>query len=323
MRKVLAKKEVRFFIIMSSLILLSTGLFLFYGLSGGIHGYAFPRRLVKLCAFTVTGIGIGFSTVIFQTITNNNILTPSIIGLDNLYLFIQTVVIFFFGSTSLTLSDSIPYFLLTVGLMMLFSVLLFKVAFSGRIKSINTTIMVGIICGGLFNSLATFMQVLIDPNEFLLIEDKMFASFNNVNTSLVGISAGIILVALLIGYKNCAELDVLALGRELAINLGISYDKRVFFYMLLISLLVAVATALVGPITFLGLLTANISRQLLNTYKHKWLLTGSILLAVFSLIIGQFIVERILSFSTTISVIINFIGGIYFIYLLLKTNRVK
>ena len=48
----------------------------------------------------ITGVAIAYSTVIFQTITHNRILTPSIMGLDSLYLLVQTVVIFFLGSKS-------------------------------------------------------------------------------------------------------------------------------------------------------------------------------------------------------------------------------
>ncbi|WP_276676016.1 iron chelate uptake ABC transporter family permease subunit, partial [Caldibacillus debilis] len=79
--------------------------------------------------------------------------------------------------------------------------------------------------------------------------------------------------------------------------------------------------ALAGPVTFLGLLVANLSYEYLKTYRHRELILGAILISIIALVGGQWIVERVFSFSTTLSVIINFIGGIYFIYLLLKENR--
>lgn len=311
----------RALLIMAAAAVISCLLFLFYGLNARTWDYAFPRRLVKLAAFILTGAAIGFSTTIFQTITNNRILTPSIIGLDSLYMFIETLVVFAFGSHTLSSMSSIWEFILTVGVMVIFSLILFRIMFKDSGQSLFKIILVGILCGGLFSSLSTFMQVLIDPNEFLIVQDKMFASFNNINGSLLGISGLVCILLLVYGYATTGQLDVLSLGRDISINLGIAFDKIVYRYMIIVSIMIAVSTALVGPITFLGLLTANLSRQLLKTYKHSILVTGSILLSITALALGQFFVERILVFSTTISVIINFVGGIYFIYLLIKEGK--
>ena len=111
------------------------------------------------------------------------------------------------------------------------------------------------------------------------------------------------------------------LGREIAINLGINHDKLSKKLLLVVAVLVSISTALVGPITFLGLLVVNLSYQFFKTYKHSYLITGSVLISIIALVGGQFIVERILNFSTTVSIIINFIGGLYFIYLLLKEAK--
>lgn len=315
------KQLKRVLLIMAAMAVISCLLFLFYGLDAKTWDYAFPRRLVKLAAFILTGGAIGFSTIIFQTVTNNRILTPSIIGLDSLYVFIETFIIFAFGSHTLTTMNNTKEFIVTVGIMVVFSLLLFRFMFKDSGRSLFTVILVGILCGGLFGSLSTFMQVLIDPNEFLIVQDKMFASFNNINGNLLGISGLISVLVLIYGYATTKQLDVLSLGRDISINLGIPYDRVVYRYMIMVSIMIAVSTALVGPITFLGLLTANLSRQLLKTYKHSILITGSIFLSVMALALGQFFLERVMVFSTTISVIINFVGGIYFIYLLVKEGK--
>jgi iron complex transport system permease protein len=88
-----------------------------------------------------------------------------------------------------------------------------------------------------------------------------------------------------------------------------------------VAVFISISTALVGPITFFGLIAANLSYQLFKTYKHKVLISGAIVMSVIALVGGQWVVERLFTFSTTLSVIINFIGGIYFIYLLLKERK--
>lgn len=289
--------------------------------AGGNWDYVLPRRLKKILAVILTGSVIAFSTMVFQTITNNRILTPSIIGLDSLYMFIQTFVIFFMGSTSLTMIDKNINFLISVGLMILFAGLLYKLLFKGEGRNIYFLLLVGLIFGTLFNSLSSFMQLLIDPNEFLVVQDRMFASFNNVNTDLLVISFVLVFAIFLYFRKFAKYLDVLSLGRDEAVNLGVDYDYVVKRLLIVIAILVSIATALVGPITFLGLLVANVAYQFMSTYRHSYLIASSCLISIIALVGGLLIVERVFTFSTTLSVIVNFIGGVYFIYLLLKENK--
>ncbi|MED1722692.1 iron chelate uptake ABC transporter family permease subunit [Brevibacillus parabrevis] len=289
--------------------------------AGGNWDYVLPRRAKKIIAILLTGCIIAFSTMVFQTITNNRILTPSIIGLDSLYMFIQTLVIFVFGSAHMTIMNKNVNFLISTGLMVLFAGVLYKFLFRREGQNIYFLLLIGLIFGTLFGSLSTFMQVLIDPNEFQVVQDKMFASFNNVNTDLLILSFVLVIAVGLYFWRYVKYLDVLALGRDQAINLGIPYDFVVKRFLVVIAILVSIATALVGPITFLGLLVANLAHQYMKTYQHKFLLAGSALISVVALVGGLLIVERVFTFSTTLSVIVNFIGGVYFIYLLLKENK--
>lgn len=296
------------------------GLYLFQGLNGSFD-YALPRRGIKVLAMVITGVAIAYSTVIFQTITHNRILTPSIMGLDSLYLLLQTVVIFFLGSGHVTVVNKHVNFILSVATMILFALLLYRFLFKSGRQPIYFLLLVGIIVGTFFGSISTFLQVLIDPNEFLRVQDKMFASFNNVSGELVWWALGFVAIALVIGWRSMDELDVLSLGRDTAINLGVSYDKVVKMMLILSAVLISVSTALVGPITFFGLIVANLSYQFFKTYKHTILIIGASVMSVIALVGGQWVVERVFTFSTTLSVIINFIGGVYFIYLLLKESR--
>ncbi|ELK42248.1 iron chelate uptake ABC transporter family permease subunit [Brevibacillus agri] len=289
--------------------------------AGGNWDYVLPRRAKKILAIILTGCIIAFSTMVFQTITNNRILTPSIIGLDSLYMFIQTFVIFVFGSTHMTIMNKNVNFLISTGLMVLFAGVLYKFLFKREGQNIYFLLLIGLIFGTLFGSLSTFMQVLIDPNEFQIVQDKMFASFNNVNTDLLILSFVLVIAIGIYFWRYTKYLDVLSLGRDQAINLGLPYDFVVKRFLIVIAILVSIATALVGPITFLGLLVANLAHQFMKTYQHKYLLAGSALISVVALVGGLLVVERVFTFSTTLSVIVNFIGGVYFIYLLLKENK--
>ena len=119
-----------------------------------------------------------------------------------------------------------------------------------------------------------------------------------------------------------ALLDVLTLGKEQAINLGVDYDRCIRRLLLGVTLCIAVATAMVGPISFLGLIIANLSRQLLKTFRHTQLVLGSALFGMIVLVGGQLIVEHVYSYSVPVSVFITVGGGLYFLYLLLTRKKV-
>ncbi|CAM3679215.1 iron chelate uptake ABC transporter family permease subunit [Cohnella lubricantis] len=304
---------------LAALALALVALFLF--LHVGNWDYAIPRRSLKIAALLLTGCAIAFSTAVFQTITNNRILTPSILGLDSLFMLLQTGIVYFAGSGSVLVTNGNLNFVLSAVLMILFSAVLYRFVFRRGQQNLYFLLLIGLVIGTMFQSFSTFMEVLIDPNEFQVVQGKMFASFNNVNTQIVLISAVVMLLVTAFFLRSAKYLDVLSLGRDHAVNLGVPYESVVKRLLVIVSILISVSTALVGPITFLGLLVVNVAHAFFRTYRHRYLIAGSMLIAIVALAGGQLLVERVFIFSTPISVIINFVGGVYFLYLLLKENR--
>lgn len=296
-------------------------LFLFLNLSFNTGEYIFSLRIKKIAAVIVAGYAIAISSILFQTITNNRILTPSIIGFDSLYLLIQGITVFLGTSFSSSSVASQGYFILNILLMIIFSELLYRFLFKKNQRYLYFILLAGVVCGMLFRSIFSFFMMLLDPNQFDILQDKMFASFNAIPINLLGISVIILIITTMWGWKLLPKLDVFLLGMENAHNLGINCAKLQKNILRIISIMVAIATALVGPITFLGLLIANIAYSLFNTYKHTVILTSAILLTWIALFIGLIIVEDLLNFSTNLTVILNGIGGVYFLYLLLKEGK--
>ncbi len=309
------KKVFLLFIIMTTLMVL----YVTWGVNVNNYRYFLSGRIPRVIAIALTGGAIAFSSLMFQTVTNNRILTPSVLGLDSLYILIQTIVVFFMGSGSVFILNKNLNFTTTLIMMILFSCILFSLLLKQN-KNLMKLLLVGIVIGTLFSSLSSFLQMIIDPNEFMHLQDKLFASFSRINTQILTLSIILAGITTLFIIKDFNVWDVLSLGRDVAINLGVNYDKTIWKMLIAVSILVSVSTALVGPITFLGLMVVNLAREFLKTYKHKDLVIGSVLISIISLVGGQLIVERMLNFGTPISVIINFFGGMYFIYLLLKEN---
>ncbi|HEB7570512.1 TPA: iron chelate uptake ABC transporter family permease subunit [Campylobacter coli] len=306
-------------LILAFITLIMALVFIFAGLKD-FDEYALKNRSLQIAAIAIVAICIAVSTIIFQTLCNNKILTPAIIGLDSLYMLLQSALVFSLGSANLSVYKNDINFLITLACMVVFSLGLYKILFSSD-KSIYLIMLLGLIFGTLFSTLSSFFEILIDPDEFMVIQGRMFASFDNVAFDVLALAYIVTLLSFVWIFRYMKFLDPLSLGKDLSINLGINYQKISKHLMIIIAILTSISTALVGPITFLGLLVVNITYELFKTSKHSILLLACVLISILALLGGVFFVSRVFDYNTTISVIINFLGGIYFIYLVLKGNK--
>lgn len=308
-------------IVLTCFLICTILLFLGYDLKGNLE-YILSRRFIRLATMILVGTSVGISAIIFQTITGNRILTPSIMGYESIFILFQTLIVFFLGDSALQTISQEKNFFFAVALMLLFSLIMYLMVFHNQQRNMFHLLLIGMVMGTLFQSLSQFTHILIDPNEFSVIQNFMFVSFSKMNTKLLGIAAVTLLIALIYLWRLMPYLDVLKLGRDQAINLGIHYNRLIKQLLLLISLMVSVSTALVGPITFLGILVSNITYELLKTHKHRAMLVFCAMLSCLCLVLGQFLIEHVLKFSTTVSIVINFIGAIYFMFLLWKARKI-
>ncbi|WP_425373637.1 iron chelate uptake ABC transporter family permease subunit [Notoacmeibacter ruber] len=284
----------------------------------GHWDFVLPFRGTKLAGLVIVATAIAIATVLFQTITQNRILTPAVMGFDSLYVATQTAMIFFLGSHLLSGVDPRLRFMLEATLMVGLSLLLFRWLFLGGRRSLHLVVLAGLVFGIFFRSLAHLMQRILDPNEFVALQDMLFASFNTIDHQLLAVSAAMVVLIAGISIGLLPKLDVLGLGRDVAINLGIDYQRLVMRVFVMIAVLVSISTALVGPVTFFGLLVANLAYQAVDTDRHRYTLPAAVLVAIIALVGGQTILERLFGFDTALSIIIEFVGGLAFIILLYR-----
>lgn len=286
--------------------------------ANGRWDFVLPFRGTKLAGMLLVAYAVAVSTILFQTVTNNRILTPSIMGFDALYGLIQTVLVFQLGSSLVQETDPRVLFLGEVVAMVAFSGLLYRWLFAGVRRSLHLLLLVGVIVGVLFRSISGFLQRIIDPNEFSILQDRLFASFNIAQTDLLGVSAVLIGLASIAGWRILHTLDVLALGRDTAVNLGVDHTRMVSVILVIVAVMVSVSTALVGPVTFFGLLVASLAWQLMPSARHVYVLPAAVLIAMICVVAGQVALERVLAFDSALSIVIEFVGGLVFIGLILK-----
>ena len=282
--------------------------------------FVLPLRGTKLLTLWTVAFAIGVSTVLFQTVTNNRILTPAVMGFDQLFALVQTTLAFTVGAAAMQMPE-LTRFGMNVGLMVVLSTSLFMWLFRGQTSNLHLLLLVGIVAGILFRSLNSFVWRIMDPNEFVVLQDRLFASFNSVSLPLLLVSQAVIAVLAIWVWRQRHLLDVLALGRDVAVNLGVNYQRAVMGVLVVVAVLVSVSTALVGPVTFFGLLVSNMAYQLMHTHQHRYTIAATVLLGVLMLVGGQMVLERIFSFNTALSMVVEFLGGLTFIYLLVRKAK--
>lgn len=284
--------------------------------------YALKLRTPKLIVMIITAFAIGGASLVFQSVINNTIVTPCLLGMNSLYTLIHTAVVFFAGSTSVLANNANLSFAVDLVIMGITATVIYGWLFKKTNYNVLYVLLIGTVLTSFFSSIQSTLTRVMDPNEYDNLLSTLVASFSNVNSEIILFSVVVLGVLIFVLRKDLALLDVITLGRQQAVNLGVDYDRTIRRLLLGVTICIAVATAMVGPISFLGLIIANLSRQLLQTFRHGQLILGSALFGTIVLVAGQLIVEHVFTYSIPVSVFITVGGGIYFLYLLLTRRRV-
>ena len=293
--------------------------FMSIGLRGN-PGFVLGLRAIRLTAMIEIGVAIAVSTVVFQTVTANRILTPSIMGIDALYLFAQIMLVFSLGGFFYATLDQRLKFSFEVAALMMLSLGLILPMLRARLD-MGFMLLVGVVIGVLFRSLHSLIARVIDPNDFAVAQVSSYATFNDVKSELLVVASLLTFASLAFVWRARHTLDILALGRDTAIGLGIDWTRTQVACLLLVSVLVAVSTALVGPIAFLGLLVVALAERIVGTRRHAVLIPAAALVAVIVLVGGQTLFQHVLGNSSTLGVVVELAGGIVFLVLLWRRSR--
>lgn len=293
--------------------------FMTIGLRGDL-AFVVELRAGGLAAMVLVGVAVAVSTVVFQTVCANRIITPSIMGLDALYVFCQTALVFALSGFGVAGIDPRLHFLGNFTAMTSLALALFLPMLRRRFD-LTLMLLTGVVLGVLFRSLTTLLARLLDPNDFAVLQGTVFASFNAVEPDLL-LLAGLITVAgVAIAWRARHVLDVLALGTDTAIGLGVAWRGTAAGLLVVVAALVSASTALVGPMAFLGLLVVSLAGRIVGTDRHAILLPAAALTAIIVLVGGQTILQHALGGEGSLGIVVEFVGGIVFLAILFAGGR--
>ncbi|NBF04305.1 iron chelate uptake ABC transporter family permease subunit [Pseudomonas sp. Fl5BN2] len=282
--------------------------------------YVIPKRLARLGAICLGGVCVAWSSLVFQSITGNRILTPAIMGYEAVYLLLQALLILLLGSGSLALLGPNGNVLISLLCMFGYSWALHRWLLRDARSNLYFLLLFGLVLSVVLGTFTQFIQLSISPGEFSVLQGFSYTSFNRIQPQQLLYSAVLVALVGLLGLKTLASLDVLALGRDQALSLGVDYRRYVRLYLALIAVLVAVSTSLLGPTAFMGIFVANLTYALAGTSRHRLTLPMGSALAIAMFIIAQFLVEQVFNYKTTVGILVNLVCGGYFLALMIRSR---
>ncbi|ASK21273.1 MAG: iron chelate uptake ABC transporter family permease subunit [Halomonas sp.] len=288
--------------------------------SGLDFDYVIPKRLERLATMVIGGICVAWSSIAFQSLTGNRILTPAIMGYESIYLLFQALLMLMLGTRSLVVLGEHGNVILSMLLMLGYSWVLHRWLFRDGRDNVYFLLLVGLVLTMVITTLTQFIQLKMSPGEFSILLGYSQATFGKASAAQLLYATSIVVTICLVGYKALPVLDVLLLGREQAISLGIDYRRRVQRQLFLIAALVAISTSLLGPTAFMGIFVANTAYALAGTYRHRVTLPLGCAISIATFLLAQLLVEHLFNYKTTVSILVNLVCGAYFLSLMVRTR---
>ena len=320
------KKKTRIFLgILSVMVVLLVAAYLLIPTKNSttVSNFILQRRLLKLLVMVIVSCAIPISTISFQTVVQNRFLTPGVLGIESLFVFIQSGLYYFESLVGVKVEQSVIIYSVTIAIQIGLLLLLMNASKGMMLSNFKVLLLLTMAFSMLLRNASTFLQVLMDPNEFDKLQSSLYPSFQKMNAQpmMIGVAIGLFVLLMMVFYKIRHQLDALHLGVDSAKMLGINTKRLSNVVIVVVIIMTSLSTILVGPLQFLGFMIANLTYQLTKEYKHGILWLFSAVLGLVIVLAAQLIVERIFLLTIPISVFIEGIGGVLYLILLVKGEK--
>jgi len=289
-----------------------------------VLNYRLPQAITALAV----GMALGLSGLLLQTLFNNPLAGPSVLGISSGASFGVALVVL--SGSVLGVNFLLPGFafgnilLVVAALIGAFAVLLIIIFVSSRIGNIVVVLIIGIMLGYAINAVVGVLQFFSRSMELQEYVIWGLGSFSKTTLTQSVYLALAIVILVIISFIFQNSLNVFLMGRNYARSMGVN-TKRLQFSVLLISgLLISLATAFTGPIAFLGLAIPHIARNLFNTSNHRILLPAVIILGAFIALVCNFI-SKLPGYDTSlpINAVTSMIGAPIVIWAIVKRAKIR
>lgn len=278
-------------------------------------------RLPKLIVACIVGMSLSIAGMMMQTLFKNPMAEPYILGVSSgaslgvatcilggslLPIALQNVVT---SQTAIIISALVGSAL----------VMLIVLLIAQRLKQAATLLIVGLMFSSFTSAFVNILAYLSTAEELKKFTFWNLGSLGNISWNQLMLIVPVLLIGLLIAFAINKPLNSLLLGETYAQTLGVNIKRTKFLIIFATCILVAVCTAFVGPIAFVGLAIPHITRIVYKTTNHFVLFIGNILIGALILVICDIICQLPgEQFLLPINAVTSILGAPLVIYLMLK-----
>ncbi|MCG3417724.1 FecCD family ABC transporter permease [Oceanobacillus jordanicus] len=280
----------------------------------------FDFRLPRMVIALLIGAGMAVSGAILQSVTQNELADPGIIGINAGAGFAVVLSIYLFQSGTITASTASIFLLPAAALIgsVVAATLIYAISWKNGVSPIRL-ILVGIGINAAFSALIIVFQLKMDPNDFTRATVWLSGNISGTDWTYVYALLPWILILLPYTFLKANTLNTMNLGDDIAKGLGTRVERERMLLLLAAVALAGSSVAVGGGIAFLGLVTPHLVKKLVGT-RHQAILPITALMGGFLLLVADTVGRNILSPSEIpVGLVVSVIGGIYFIYLLIKS----
>lgn len=276
-------------------------------------------RLVRIILALLIGVGLGLAGAVFQTISRNDLASPSILGVNAGAGLGVILLVYFLNSDTALSMWALALVALLGGLAT--AGIIYRLAYhKGQVLNPQALILTGIAVAAGIHAIQMLLIVRLDPNKFHVVNTWIIGSIANNSWVHVALLAPVVIILGLLLWARYMDLNILNLADETAIGLGLSINRARFVYLLLAVILATMCVAVGGNIAFVGLIAPHIARRLVGT-NHVYSLPITALAGAILLVGADWFGRSVLApDEILIGIVVAMIGAPYFLYILAKTK---
>lgn len=278
----------------------------------------FDIRIPRVLVAIFVGIALSSAGLLMQGIFQNPLVSPYTLGISNGAAFGAALSIVLGLNLTIIGSYAIPLFAFIFAILTM--IIVYLVAKASR-NSSKSLVLSGVAIGYLFSAMVSFLKYVSSSDELPEIVFWMMGGMTGIAWKNIFIIMTIVIIGVLIMYKYSWELNIMALGEETAKSMGVNYNKRKTQFMIIATLMTAVAVAFTGIIGFVGIIAPHISRMIFGS-DYRYLIPGTALTGALLLLVSDTLARNL--FAPTelpVGIITSFIGVPFFLYLIIRNKR--
>lgn len=281
----------------------------------------FSFRLPRLAMILIVGTGMALSGALLQGITKNDLADSGVMGINaGAGLFVVLYIFFSGGDTQivkLTQYWLLPVIAIAGGL--LTAMIVYALTWSKGISAIRL-LLTGVAINAVINALILIFQLKMNEYNFNRAMAWLSGDIWKADWPLIALLGGWTLILCILLSRQTKELDILRLGDEWSVTLGVKTEKSRLLLLLTAVAFASIAVAAGGTISFLGLLSPHIARRLTGGLS-KYYLPVAVCIGMGITLVADLCAKLIFSpDGIPIGAMIAMVGAPYFIYLIIKAD---